>query len=348
MADPVVKRFTYGFCIAGLLMIGLVSFVFLKYSHLIDKRMAGPVFSNAARIYARPFVVKVGDKLDKHMFVETLRRSHYTEAGSDGDPGAGSYRVVNDDIEVRPGSTPSRLGDAAVIHFKDDAVSGISTVDRINSNLDTYTLEPALVTALSETQIRSKRKLVTFDEIPRDLVNAVVAIEDRRFFQHSGVNYFRLLQAATTDILHMQRTQGGSTLTMQLSRGFFLTPAKTFERKASEILIAILLEQRFSKQKIFEMYANEVSMGQSGTFGISGFGEAAHAYFNKDIRNLTLSESAMLAGILQRPSYLSPFRYPERALKRRNMVLDAMVANRGDHPCTGRAGESISPELDHA
>jgi penicillin-binding protein 1B len=112
---------------------------------------------------------------------------------------------------------------------------------------------------------------------------------------------------------------------MQLSRGFFLTPEKTVKRKLTEMMIAIELEQRFSKQQIFEMYANEVPMGQRGSYGISGFGEASHSYFNKDIKNLTLPEAALLAGLIQRPSYLSPYRHPERALDRRNLVLDSMV-----------------------
>src|SRR5450631_68531 len=115
---------------------------------------------------------------------------------------------------------------------------------------------------------------------------------------------------------------------MQLCRGFFLSPEKTVKRKLTEMLISIELEQKFSKQRIFEMYANQVPMGQRGSFSINGFGEAARAYFNKDMKDLTLPECALLAGIIQRPSYLSPYRHPERALERRNLVLDSMVETR--------------------
>ena len=125
--------------------------------------------------------------------------------------------------------------------------------------------------------------------------------------------------------MHGHRTQGGSTLTMQLSRGFFLTPEKTMKRKLTEMVIAMDLEQKFSKQQIFQMYANQVPLGQRGTYSIMGVGEAARAYFNKDVKNLTLPECALMAGIIQRPSYLSPYRHPERALERRNLVLDSMV-----------------------
>src|SRR6202048_4578559 len=112
---------------------------------------------------------------------------------------------------------------------------------------------------------------------------------------------------------------------MQLSRGFFLTPEKTVKRKLAEMMIAEEMEQKFSKQQIFEFYANWVDLGQRGSFAISGFAEASRAYFNKDLKDITLPEAALLAGIIQRPSYLSPYRHPERALERRNLVLDSMV-----------------------
>src|SRR5437879_10062072 len=112
---------------------------------------------------------------------------------------------------------------------------------------------------------------------------------------------------------------------MQLSRAFFLSPEKTFRRKLIEILIAVELEQKFTKQQIFEFYANRVDVGQRGSFTISGFAAASQAYFNKDLKDITLPEAALLAGLVQAPSYLSPYRHPERALERRNVVLDAMV-----------------------
>jgi penicillin-binding protein 1B len=164
--------------------------------------------------------------------------------------------------------------------------------------------------------------------MPKVLVDAVLAIEDRRFFQHSGVNFARFAEAAWIDFTHQRHEQGGSTLTMQLARGFFLTPEKTVKRKLTEMLIAIELEQKFSKQEIFEFYGNWVDLGQRGSFQISGFAEAARAYFNKDLKDITLPEAALLAGIIQRPSYLSPYRHPERALDRRNLVLDSMVETR--------------------
>src|SRR5947208_9621209 len=112
---------------------------------------------------------------------------------------------------------------------------------------------------------------------------------------------------------------------MQVARGFFLTREKKIKRKLTEILISIELEQRFSKKQIFELYANQVDMGQRGSFTIAGFGEAAQAYFGKDLKDINLPEAALLAGLIQAPSALSPYRHPERATERRNLVLDSMV-----------------------
>src|ERR1700731_16143 len=160
------------------------------------------------------------------------------------------------------------------------------------------------------------------------MVDAVLAIEDRRFFQHGGVNFLRLVQAFWIDVTRQRHEQGGSTITMQLSRAFFLTTEKTVKRKLSEIKISLELEQKFSKQQIFEFYANRVDLGQRGSFTISGFAEASKSYFNKDLKDITLPEAALLAGLIQAPSYLSPYRHPERALERRNTVIESMVETR--------------------
>src|SRR6266567_3916455 len=196
---------------------------------------------------------------------------------------------------------------------------------RITLRMASYELEPLLITGLSEDANRTKRRLITYDEIPQNLVQAVLAIEDRRFFEHGGVNYIRLLEATMKDVTSGQKQQGGSTLTMQLARGFFLTPEKRIKRKIIEIVITFQLEHRFSKKQLFEMYANQINLGQRGSFSIDGFGEASQSYFGKDVRQLDLAESALLAGMIQRPNYFSPFRHADRAIERRNLVLDSMV-----------------------
>ena len=186
------------------------------------------------------------------------------------------------------------------VTVKDGRVEKIASLgDAVD--LTAYELEPQLVTGLFDGQLRSKRRLVKYDDIPKVMVDAVTSIEDRRFFHHSGVNYWRLLQAGWIDLRQGGNRQGGSTITMQVARGFFLSPEKKLKRKLTEILISIELEQRFSKKQIFELYANQVDMGQRGSFTITGFGEAAQAYFGKDLKDITLPEAALLAGLVQRP-----------------------------------------------
>ena len=205
-------------------------------------------------------------------------------------------------------------------------------VDRIlgvganaGADLAAYALEPELVTALFQGQDRTKRQILTYDELPKVMVEAVLAIEDRRFFEHGGINWWSLVGSFVTDLRDTGIRRGGSTLTMQIARGFFLTPQKTITRKLTEMLIAIELEQKFNKQQLFELYANQVYLGQRGSFSINGFGEAARSYFGKDIKDITLPEAAMIAGIIQSPNLLNPYKRPEKVLERRNIVLDSMV-----------------------
>ena len=316
--DPVIRIALLAFVVLGLVVSVFFSYFYIKYERIIDQRFKGQVFSTSAKIYAIPRIVKLGEKISAHEIATQLQRSGYLENGNSP---IGGYRLLSGGIEVRPGPQSYHSPEVATIRIQDGQVSSITSK---TGELGAYELEPQIVTAFDVEQ-RAKRQVVKYDQIPKMMVDAVLAIEDRRFFQHSGVNFVRMAEAAWVDVVHERHEQGGSTLTMQLSRGFFLTPEKKITRKLAEMLIATELEQKFSKQQIFEFYANWVDLGQRGSFTISGFGEASHAYFNKDLRDITLPEAALLAGIIQRPSYLSPYRHPERALERRNVVLDSMV-----------------------
>src|SRR5215208_1723671 len=186
-------------------------------------------------------------------------------------------------------------------------------------------LEPELLTALSNDKQNQRQKLVSYKDLPKDYINAVIAIEDRQFFEHSGINFRGIARALFRDVSEGQMQEGGSSITQQLVKNFFLTPERTLKRKLQEMMIAVTLETKLKKEEIFQLYANEIYMGQSGSYSINGVGEAASAYFNKDIVNLTLAEAAFLAGIIRGPSLYSPYRDPERARARRNQVLDSMV-----------------------
>jgi len=325
LTDPVLRTAVAAFIILSTVIFGVFAFYHVKYERIIDRRMRGPIFNTSARIYGRAEVVRAGDHIGIEEVANRLRGAGYREQ-EDGSTGMGWFRIKPISLEIHPGEQSYHSPDGAVIHFLGHSVDRIEGIgNNAGQSLDGYELEPKLLTQLFEGEQRTKRQLVKFDDLPKDLVDAVVAIEDRRFFQHSGVNYWRLLEAALIDLRAGGHKQGGSTITMQLSRGFFLTPEKRIKRKLIEILIALELEQKLTKKQIFELYANQVDLGQRGSFTISGFGEASRAYFGKDVKNLTLPEAAMLAGLIQRPSYLSPYRHPERAVERRNLVLESMA-----------------------
>jgi penicillin-binding protein 1B len=318
--DPVLRLALAGFALFSVFVLGVFSFFFIKYDRIIEERFRGPVFATSARIFARARTVRPGDPVTAHELASELSRAGYSERERDSP--VGWYKLLPTGIQVMPGGQSYHAPEGATIQIREGLVDSITGA---SGALAAYELEPVMVTSLSEAGQRTKRQLVAYADIPKVLVDAVLAIEDRRFFQHSGVNYLRLLEAAWIDITHQGHRQGGSTITMQLSRAFFLTPEKTFKRKLTEMMIALELEQKFSKEQIFEFYANRVDLGQRGSFTISGVGEAEHSYFNKDLKNITLPEAALLAGIVQAPSALSPYRHPEKALERRNLVLDSMV-----------------------
>ncbi|HEX5226702.1 MAG TPA: PBP1A family penicillin-binding protein, partial [Bryobacteraceae bacterium] len=193
--------------------------------------------------------------------------------------------------------------------------------------LPNYQIKPQLLSDISQSE-RAKRMPVQFTNLPPVLVNAILAAEDKRFFHHSGIDTLRLAKAAYVDLRDRRKQQGASTITMQLARNLCLRRAKSWKRKLEETLIAIHLEHKLSKDQIFQRYCNLVYLGGDASFGIIGVGEAAEAYFGKDVRDLSVPEAATIAGLIQRPVYLNPFRYPSRAVDRRNLVLSRMLGDR--------------------
>jgi len=307
--------------LAGLTVFG---YYYYKYQDMVEARFKEPVFVDTAKIYAAPREVRPGQRLPIAMIASQLREAGYTTDGAAPVSPMGTFSEGYDTITVKPGPQSYHAPDDATIRDSGGVVESIT--DPQGRPLASYELEPVLITGLSEGPDRIKRRLVTYNELPTNLVNAVVAIEDRHYFEHGGVDYWRILGSIRNDLTPGHRlVEGASTITMQLAKMFFLTPERTFKRKFLQVVITFQLEHLFKKEQIFQMYANEVPLGRRGSFDIDGFGEAAQVFFGKDVRQLTLDESALLAGLIQSPNYLSPFRHPERAIDRRNMVLDAMV-----------------------
>jgi penicillin-binding protein 1B len=305
--------------------VGFLVFAYYyhAYEHVVEQRLRQPLFANTAKIYAAPREVRPQQKYSIQKLANNLLSAGYSRTGSPHPSQIGTFSTTASSIHIQPGPQSYHAPDGATVYTSSSGmVTKIQGDD--GQQLTAYELEPELITGLSDKN-RGKRRLVTYNELPPYLVPAVTSIEDRRFFEHGAVDYVRVFGAVFADLRSRRYSEGSSTLTMQLARLFFLPPEKRLKRKIIQTAIAFQLESRYTKKEIFTMYANEIPLGQRGSFAIIGFGEAAQAYFGKNIRDLNLPECALLAGIIQGPSRLSPYKHPKRALIRRNMVLDAMV-----------------------
>jgi len=311
--------------LSGLLVIaGLAVFTYFyaKFATIIDDKLRAGVFANSAKIFAAPQSVAVGDAVNPNDIVVELRRSGYSESR---DNPIGYYQVRPNAIEVFPHADSYFDQEPGVIRFNNGKISQIVSLQD-NTQRTQYQLEPQLIQAVSGAS-REKRRMVKFRDIPRVLVDAVTSAEDKRFFQHSGFDPGRILKAAYIDIREGRKDQGASTLSMQTARMFWLDQDKRWSRKLAETIITLQLEQKLSKEEIFEFYANQVPLGWRGSFAIHGFGEAAEVYLGKDLSQITLPEAAELAGMIQRPGIYDPYRHPDRLKERRNVVLSLMRQN---------------------
>ena len=174
------------FLVTGILFLAVFAFFYVKYEGIVDKRMSGQIFNNAAKIYARPELIEVGQKTSAQELVTYLRRAGYSQQGTESDSPIGHFRLSGSSLEVVPGEESFHAQEPATIRFEGGKIQSIAVTGRSGQSSSSYELEPRMITSLFGSEDRSKRQIVTFDQIPKDLVNAVVAIEDRRFFQHSG------------------------------------------------------------------------------------------------------------------------------------------------------------------
>lgn len=319
---PWGKAFLIAFIVFNTAVLLTFTYYYVYFAKITDQKLRGGPFTNTSMLFAAPQVVSLGDILTPDEVASSLKRSAYTDLRGNR---MGWYSIRQNAIEVYPGPDSYFDSEEAVIKFKDGKVSQIISL-RDNTERTQYSLEPELITNLFDKN-REKRRLLRYEDIPERLVKAVISAEDKRFFGHSGFDPIRILGAAYVDVREGRNAQGASTLTMQLARQFFLSQDRNWKRKLSETMITLHLEQKLSKEKIFEYYANQIDLGRRGSFAIRGFGEAAQAYFGKDVRDLTLAECATIAGLIQSPSGRNPVRYPEKARQRRNVVLRMMREN---------------------
>ena len=321
LKNPWGRAFLISFLVLGSVSVGAFTYYYAKYAHIIEEKLRNGPFSNTSMLYAAPQPVRVGDQTQPAEIADYLQRAGYTESNRNR---LGWYHVRPDAVEINPGPE-AYDGEGAVIKIEGGRVSHIISL-RDQSERTEYDLEPEPITNLFD-QKREKRRLVRFADIPKVMVDAVLSAEDKHFFQHAGFDPMGIARAVLVDIKDRRGSQGASTLTQQLARTLWLGPERGWRRKIPETLITLHLEQQLTKQQIFEDYANAIDLGHQGSFAIHGFGEAAKVYLGKDLSQVTPADAALLAGLIQAPVGRNPFRYPDRARARRNLVLKAMREN---------------------
>src|ERR1700754_982261 len=317
----------------GAAVLGVLIYYWTVFSGRIDNLLAGEVFTRSAGIYAAPKQLRVEETISQADLISFLKRAGYVEKSQQADTSRGRYTVNGSTVEIEPSSASSVDGRQQFQHVKvkftgnGKSINSLTDLDARGS-LQTVWLEPELISSVTGTE-RAKRKIIGSGDLPPHLVKAITVTEDRSFFEHYGVNLRGIIRAfvrrVDSDPNSPIARQGGSSITQQLVKNLMLSPEQTWRRKTSEAYMSVILETRLSKEKIFELYCNQVYMGQQAGFSINGFGEASQAYFNKDVTNLTLAESAFLAGLIRSPNRYNPYTKVETATARRNQVLDSMA-----------------------
>src|SRR3989440_1912496 len=311
----ILRYFSYAL-LAG--AVALIAFA-LHLDVRVRDEFEGRRFALPARIYARPLELHAGLRIAQGDVEDELRELGYRDERREGEAGWFAKQGTELDIAARPfvfwdGAQPARR---LHVSFAEGRIAKLA--DAEGRELPLARLEPLAIGGIYPAG-NEDRVLVRLADVPKELVAELVAIEDRKFFSHAGYD-LRAMARAAWSVVGSGRAQGGSTITQQLVKNFFLTPERTLRRKFTELVMAVLLELHYSKAEILETYLNEIYLGQDRDRAIHGVGLAAQFYFGKEVRDLTLAESALLVGMVKGPAYYDPRRHAERALERRNLVL---------------------------
>jgi penicillin-binding protein 1B len=292
-----------------------------SYAKLVDARLARGYLTSRGGIFAAPRTLRPGQKFSRDELAVVLRRTGYLETDSAGEIWNGSFTVSSDAIEIRPANDG---GYPECVRLTFDGDGRIAEISGDGVTLDRFALEPEALTNDARMKEGARRPLA-FKEIPTVLVQAITAIEDRRFFDHHGLDVFGVARALLRNAGDERIGQGGSTITQQLVKNTYLTPERTLRRKYAEAMLAFTIERRLPKEDIFSLYCNEIYLGQRGALAVRGVDRAARVYFGKHLGELTLGEAATIAGMIQSPARYSPLVHNEAASARRNTVLGTMV-----------------------
>ncbi|MCW8934191.1 MAG: penicillin-binding protein 1B [Gammaproteobacteria bacterium] len=311
----------------GLAIFVLIFSAYLVYLNVqITDKMSGRIWSLPSHVYARPLELYQGKHLSTEQLVSELGQIEYTRV-QNRPTKPGQYRVLNDlhfeiisrNFTYWDGEQKSQGVRLSIYNNK---INGLHELYS-DETLPLFRMEPVKIAGIYPST-KEERQLVKLDEVPDDLVLALLAVEDRRFYDHWGVDPRSIIRAMLANMKAGGTVQGGSTLTQQLVKNLFLSPERTLSRKINEALMAVLLEINYDKSVILETYINEVYLGQNGAQQIHGFELASQYYFANSLRKIRRDQMALLVGLVKGPSWYDPRRHPERAKNRRDQVLKLM------------------------
>jgi penicillin-binding protein 1B len=310
--------------ILGVLLV-LTAFHVRKLDRIVTDRFEGNKWSLPSKLYSDAFVVHPGQDIKKSDLSDRLARLGYHSVSARPErPGEYFHATDHLDVYLHPFSYPDREAEAYPVRLaiKNGTITKI--VDLVSEDrIPLIELEPELIAAYYD-ETWEERDLVRLTEVSPHLIQAILAVEDARFYQHHGIDPRGIVRAVWVNLKNRAVVQGGSTITQQLVKNFYLDHRRTLTRKVNEAAMAILLEVRYEKEEILEAYLNEIYFGQGGSMGVFGVGQAARFYYGKRPGELTLPEAALLAGVINAPGIFSPFHDPEKAAVRQRIVLDRM------------------------
>jgi penicillin-binding protein 1B len=291
----------------------------------IDKRFSGRRWSIPSKVFSDTAILYPGQEIQRASFEKKLERLGYRKVNHEPRTG-GEMRFSGNRLELFLNDLDvphaKRQGFPLKLTFKGNRIDTI--VDsKTGKPIPLFELEPELLMFFFGPE-REQRRLVSVEDIPDHVIQAVLAAEDNRFYEHFGVDPLGILRALIVNLSRGGIIQGGSTITQQLAKNYFLTLERTFSRKIREIFLAVTMELTYDKDEILEIYLNEIYLGQKDSISINGVGEASHFYFGKPASRLTLDEGAVIAGLISAPNLYSPYAHKERCTLRRNVVLMTM------------------------
>ena len=312
--------------IFSILVIGAFlafSIYLIRMDNIVRNKFEGQRWDIPAKVFARPLEIYTNAPVNQTDFTQELKLLGYK--GSDSYTKSGSYVTSGDALYVH--TRGFDFGDSAEpeqvlkVTFNNNQIAEVSATKPSSTGI--ARLEPLLIGGIYP-QHNEDRMLIKLAKVPKPLIEALIATEDRNFYHHHGVSVRGTARALVSNITGGKR-QGGSTLTQQLVKNFYLSPERTLKRKVNEALMALLIELHYDKDEILEAYLNEVNLGQNGSYSINGYGLASQFYFGLPLRELNIAQQAYLVGLVQGPTLFNPWKNPEGAKKRRDIVLHNML-----------------------